>query len=404
MPRTSRIPVAGFSLVELLVALVFISFLMAGMLRIYGSAISGFSAANESVKAQRDNRVALQGLSDDLSQAGYQFPYVTSGVPLSLTSGSQNPLMLTPGKTITVQDVDPATPSATPTNETLTYDELQFTTDVPLPVSAHLTAVPTSFGAVDVAFTQGSFADLKAGDMIVLLDAQLREAYDSAVVDASLPTSGTAGTLPLSSGSAQNANSGGFGGGGGGITRLNHAINTDILFIRPSQVIRYGLMPLFLDPANSAATVSCLVRDQMAYPAGGALITWPASNATAAQLAAAGVTRTIVAENVTGLRFDLSADQGTTWVRGADWSTTLTNINNALSTMAAANPGQGYATSAQDPSKQEWYRYAPMIFRVDITTRTVLKRADYSATANTAAYRTRTQTLLVQPRNFGLGL
>ncbi|HTL99216.1 MAG TPA: prepilin-type N-terminal cleavage/methylation domain-containing protein, partial [Holophagaceae bacterium] len=67
MPKTRRPRIAGFSMVELLVALVFISLLMAGMLRIYGSAIQGFSAANESVKAQRDNRVAMQGIEDDLS-------------------------------------------------------------------------------------------------------------------------------------------------------------------------------------------------------------------------------------------------------------------------------------------------------------------------------------------------
>ena len=402
MRKTGPSRIAGFSLVELLIALVFISLLMAGMLRIYGSAIQGFSAANESVKAQRDNRVAMQGLEDDLSQAGYQFPYVTSAVILNLNSGGQNPLMLLPSQTITVKDVNPADFSVT--SETLTFDELQFTTDQPLSVAAHLTAVPTTSGSVDLAFTEGSFADLQAGDMIVLLDAQLREAYDNAVVGTGLPTSGTTGTLPLSSTSTQNANTGGVGGGSGGLTRLDHSINTDVIFIRPAQVVRYTLLPLALDPANSTATVSCLVRDQKAYPTDGSLIAWPASTATAAQLTAAGVTRTIVAENVTTIRFDLSADQGATWTRGASWSATLTNLNSALSTLSSNNTGQGYASSAQDASKPEWYRYAPMLFRVDITTRTALKRTDYSSTANTAAYRTRTQTLLIQPRNFGLDI
>jgi len=404
MPKTRRPRIAGFSMVELLVALVFISLLMAGMLRIYGSAIQGFSAANESVKAQRDNRVAMQGIEDDLSQVGYQFPYVTSATALNINTGGQNPMMLLPGQTITVKDVNQADATAAPTSETITFDELQITTDQPLSVAAHLTAVPTSSGAVDLEFTEGSFADLQAGDMIVLLDAQLRDAYDSAVVASTVPTSGTSGTLPLSSASTQNANSGGFGGGGGGLTRLDHAINADIIFIRPAQVIRYTLLPLALDPANSAATVACLVRDQKAYPSDGSLIAWPASTATAAQLTAAGVTRTLVAENVTALRFDISADQGTTWNRAASWSATLTNLNTALGTLSTNNPGQGYVSSAQDSSKPEWYRYAPMLFRVDITTRTALKRVDFSSTANTSSYRTRTQTLLVQPRNFGLGI
>ena len=113
-----------------------------------------------------------------------------------------------------------------------------------------------------------------------------------------------------------------------------------------------------------------------------------------------------MAQNVTGLRFDMSLDQGATWTRGADWSTTQSNLNAKLSTLASSpsNTGIGYASTTTDPTNPLWYRGAPLLFRADVTTRTVLKRADFSATVNTASYRTRTQTFLVQPRNFGLGI
>ncbi|HEU4951870.1 MAG TPA: hypothetical protein VFT46_07945, partial [Holophagaceae bacterium] len=121
-------------------------------------------------------------------------------------------------------------------------------------------------------------------------------------------------------------------------------------------------------------------------------------------LAAANVTRTMVAQNVTGLRFDLSLDQGATWTRGASWGATQANLNTKLAALAATYPGQNYATTTADPTNPLWYRNAPLLFRTDVTTRTLLKRTDFAATANTSAYRTRTQTLFIQPRNFGLGI
>ena len=408
MDKNTRIRTSGFSLVELLIALVFISFLMAGMLRIYGSAIQGFAVANETVKAQRDNRWSMQNVQDDISAAGFQFPNVVSPIQPSVASGAQNPVMILPSQTITVKTPDPANPGSNVT-ETLTFDELQFMTDQVLPVSIQLAAVPSSPTAVSVSFSQGDFSALKAGDYLTFMDAQLLDPYDVGAIS-SAPTSGTSGTITLAPGSGQSVNSGVVGGGGGPLERLNHALGADVIVIRTGQVVRYTLMALSLDPTNTSATVPCLVRDQTSYPATGALIAWPASTATPAQLTTANVTRTVIAENVSSLRFDMSADQGKTWVRGATWAATLTNLNNALATLASSgpvnvydNPTSGYASSAQDSTRPKWYRYAPVLFRVDITTRTLLKRADYGAAANTAAYRTRTQTLLIQPQNFGLG-
>lgn len=391
----------GFSLVELLVALVFISFLMAGMLRIYGAAIQGFAAANETVKAQRDNRWALVNLEDDLQAAGYYFPIriMPSGVNNTSTS-AQNPLMILPSQTITNKYIaDPTNPSATPTTETLTFDEMQFMTDQVLPVAAQLSAQPTSDSSISVTVNSGDLSSIQAGDFAILMDP----AFEIVQIGGG-PYSGTSGTITLNATSIQDPSTGAFMGAFGSLRSLTHQAGVDVMFIRPNQVIRYTLLPLALDPANTSATVPCLVRDQTAYPSNGARISWPASTATAAQLTAAGVTRTVVAENVTALRFDLSANQGTSWTRAGDWSGTVANINTQLSAMAAASPGAGYVTSAQDATNPLWYRSAPVLLRADVTTRTLLRRADYAATKNTSAFRTRTQTIFVQPRNFGLGI
>lgn len=393
----------GFSLVELLIALVFISFMMAGMLRIYGSAIQGFAAANESAKAQRDNRWAQENLSDDLETAGYFFFYAgrpaVSGI--SVSSGSQNPLMLFPGKTVTNKTADPLNPSASPTSEVITFDELQFLRDDILPVKAQLSAQPTSSGSISVTLSDGDLSMVKAGDFAVLMDAA---PYQMLLISGA-PGSGASGTVPLNTTAVQDPATGAV--ISSSVLNLSHQPGADVIFIRSYQVVRYTILPLSLDPSNTNATVPCLVKDEAPYPATGALINWATiapANATTAALAANNVTRTVIAENVTGLRFDMSLDQGATWTRGADWPTTQANLNSKLSALASANSGIGYASTTSDPVNPLWYRNAPLLFRADVTTRTVLKRADYAAAANTAAYRTRTQTFLVQPRNFGLGI
>lgn len=397
----------GFSLVELLVALVFISFLMAGMLRIYGSAIQGFASANETIKAQRDNRWALEGLQDDLQSAGYFFP--TRPLPgfISVSAGSQNPLMIVPGKSITNKFIaDPNNPSATPTDETIIFDELQFLTDQVLPITAQLSAIPGSSTSITVTTSIGDLSQIQPGDFAVILDPS----YEVVQIGGG-PYSGTTATLTLQATNLQDPNTGAFLGAFGSLRTLSHQSGADVVFVRPNQVVRYTLLPMALDPANADATVPCLVRDQTSYPSGGALIAWPAATANAAALATAGpggtaVVRTVVAENVTGLQFDLSANQGQAWTRGATWPATVTALNAQLAALAAANPGVGYATSAQDPSNPLWFRNAPVLFRVDVTTRTVVRRAEYNTASATPAlaYRSRTQTVFLQPRNYGLGL
>ncbi|MDE2105660.1 MAG: prepilin-type N-terminal cleavage/methylation domain-containing protein [Patescibacteria group bacterium] len=399
----------GFSLIELLVALVFISFLMAGMLRIYGSAIQGFATANETIKAQRDNRWAMDTVQDDLQSAGYFYPVrpVISTVD-NVDSSAQNPVLILPGQTMTNKFIaDPNNPAATPTNETITYDELDYLTDQVLPLTATLSATPTDSTHISVTATYGDLSLIHTGDFALILDAPYPGNVMDIVVIGGGPYSGSSGTLSLNVSQLQDPNTGAFLGAYGSLRSLYHQPGTTVVFIRPYQVVRYALLPMALDPANPLATVPCLVRDQANYPSDGSRIAWPAATADSSALTAAGVTRTVAAENVIGLRFDMSANLGQSWVRAADWPTTQANLNAQLASLAAANPGVGYVSTTQDPSHRLWYRYAPVLFRVDLTTRTVVRRAEYNTATSstpTLAYRTRTQTLFVQPRNFGFGL
>ena len=197
----------GFSLVELLVALVFISLLMAGMLRVYGAAIQGFASANETIKAQRDNRWALEGLQDDLESAGYFFPIrpISGGID-NVNSGNQNPLMILPNQTITNKFIaDPNNPSASPTNETITFDELQYLTDQVLPIRAQLSAVPSSATSLTVAASLGDFSQLQAGDFAVILDPS----YEVVQIGGG-PYSGTSTTLTLNATTLQDPSTGAF--------------------------------------------------------------------------------------------------------------------------------------------------------------------------------------------------
>jgi hypothetical protein len=52
---------------------------------------------------------------------------------------------------------------------------------------------------------------------------------------------------------------------------------------------------------------------------------------------------------------------------------------------------------------ENWIRSIPTLVRLDITTRTATKRAEYSATPlTTTAYKDFTQSLVIVPRHFGL--
>ena len=402
-PRSSR-PTRGFSLVEMLVAVVFISILMAGMLRIYGSAMNAFATTTDAMAANRTKRWAIVSMEDDFQSAGYFYyaPFRTlpGYVSVDVVSG-QNALMILPNQSATYGTLDAA--ANTSLSEKVWFDEVQFLQDQPLQVRAQLSGTTTASNVLPLTVTSGSLSDVQVGDYVFVLD----ELYELCRVS-SVGTSTV--TLDTSATAMQDPIDGSGTGATAGLKALTHYAGANVVFVRPLQVIRYAVLPLAMDPANAFSMVPCLVRDQTTYPGTGTRITWPAANATAI-----GFTRTIIAENVCGspvtgtaptqpnqygFRVDISLDNGTTWHRSgaANWAAVAAN----LTTWLATNGTPPY-TSVTDPANPIWFRNVPALFRLDVTTRTAFKRVDPNAPTS-RVYTYRSQTLLCQPRNFSLGL
>lgn len=389
---TTRRTSQGFSLVELLVALVFTAFLMAGMARVFQSSVRTYTAVNETMSAQRTNRWAMDQVSDDISQAGLVFP--DRVLPTIVTGGAESLFSVTPNTTVTCTRVSDTDPTATQ-SETVTADALEFFTDVPLAVAGTwatdtpgdnanpggtATAAPTS---AQINFTLGSYTDVQAGDVMVILDAGQYGNWEHPVI------SGCAsdGTVSFQTNTAQLLNY------SASLTypgiTLAHKAGVPVYFIRPNQLVRYSVQAVALDPSNAAVKLPCLVRQQANYPTSGN-VDWTT------------VPTQIVSENTQGFQVDLSFDGGKTWARPTaapfTWAAMQANANTQLATVGL--PG---LITVTDPANPDWFRSINCLMRVDITTRAPIRREEYSITPGSRAYRTRTQTLMISPRNFGVG-
>lgn len=395
-PRVRRLQERGFSLVELLVALVFTGFLMGGMAKVFKSSVQTYTAVNETMGAQRTNRWALDQISDDISQAGLVFP--ERALPAFILTATESLFSVTPNVAVTgatrISDTNPAATTA----ETISADVLQFFLDQPLRVSGRWaagttgnnanpggtpTAAPAS-AAVDLSFGTGSGTDLRAGDVMVILDSGENGNWEHPVIASASGT--TVATAVFETDATKLANYSGTPINPG--ISLAHPLGVPVYFVRPAQLVRYSVQAVALDPSNSAVRLPCLIRQQANYPTSGG-VSW----ATAATQ--------IIAENVESFVVDLSFDGGATWARptaSPTWAAMQTNANAQLATVGL--PG---LTSIIDPANPDWFRSINCLIRVDITTRAPMRREEYSTTAGARAYRTRTQTLMISPRNFGFG-
>jgi len=390
----AQAPQGGFSLVEMLVALVFMSVLMAGMAGVFKTSIGTFSATGETISTQHHNRWALEQISDDISQAGFVFP--DRVLPDRILSGSESLFSVTPDQTLTAKRVSDTNPGAVE-NETITADVFQFFMDVPLPVQGTWAATTGGEGMdtggsgttppdrAEISFTVGSYTDLQAGDVEVICDSGEHGTWEHPIINA--PTSATI-VFDTTEASLEAYTSTAMTSG----IMLAHHEGVPVFFVRPAQLIRYSVRALALDPGNTSVLTPCLVRQQASYPATSTgTVNW---TTVAAQ---------IVAENVSGFKVDLSFDGGATWNRPTTapitWAAFSANANATL-----ANKGLAGFQSITDSSARAWFRNIPCLIRIDLTTRTAVRREEYSATTGSRAWKTRTQTLMISPRNFGLGL
>ncbi|HJW43722.1 MAG TPA: type II secretion system protein [Geothrix sp.] len=397
----------GFSLVELLVALVFIGLLMAGMAKVYQSSLNISYVSGETISSGRRNRVAMDMLYDDLNAAGQ---YLTNMTVYPTFSAANPGFYIVPNQPFSGTDIVAAK---------AVTDQLYLYLDEALPFegclmnpngtaatfattsNADLVASGADIGALNrsmtVKFLAASHAAMvKDGQFVVFKDQwgpkQIKnvavsgnlvtfEPVDQPDNEKGLPT----GVNPLNK-DRHYAGDGNF----TNPTLINpSAGGAPVVFVRAGQMVRYSIQPQFLDPSDPAVALPCLIREQGTYTTG-AFVPNPAL-------------QSIIAENVTGFKVYLSADGGRTWAgQGLTANDFLSGwTNGILSTVNTqlASVGLPSAINASDPN---WFRETPLMVRVDLTTRSAVKRVENAAVANTAEYRERLQTLYMVPRHFGL--
>jgi len=386
---------SGFSLVELLVALVFTMVLMAGMANVYKASLSAFYTSGESISSTRRNRMSVDLLVEDLNQAGMFLTDLASAPPVT---EAMPVFLILPNMPVTGHG----------DNDPLATGELYFYQDQPLPFEGTLASGGTQLSAIelvargtavataDTSYTLDCGSAAYASQVAIGQVLVFKDAWQALTITSATPSgsSVTVGTLPT----ATSADQAGITGGGAAApaSQVRHLAGSRVLIIQPAQMVRYRIQMLQLDP-GSATGIPCLVRDQGDYNPSAFTATQP---------------QQIIAENVAGFAAYLSTDGGTTWAGwnatdgtkaiysdyGAGWDT---GIRTELDTQLLTSGRPGAATTRIGPA---WFRTIPVLVRVDVTTRTATRRSEYAAAPDAVAHRLQTQSLVLVPRHSGLAL
>jgi prepilin-type N-terminal cleavage/methylation domain-containing protein len=393
MVKGNRSPQAGFSLVELLVAVMFIGILMAGMANVFKSSVSTLATSSEGISSARRNRMSIDLLYDDLNTVG-----------LYITDLSSPPLLTSNNPAFYVLPNMPVAGAAA--DDPQTADQLYFYLDQPLPFEG--TLVDTGGGGTNSARSAGQLvmagAAPVAADNTFTIDCQnasyanmvkvgtavvIKDSWEILAIQGAPTVAGT--TVTFTIGNNPTVAMTGVG-PSGAPPKTQHILQSAVLFYQPAQMVRYSVQMKLYDP-QKATGVPCLIREQDTYNPGG----FDPASPTLVQ--------TVVAENVSGFKAYLSANSGQSWAGLNAAYTGFTNgwsngIQADLNTQLAASGRPSFTTTAGNPN---WIRDIPTLVRLDITTRTATKRAEYSATPlATTAYRDFTQSLVIVPRHSGL--
>lgn len=406
----NRRDLQGFSLVEMMVALVFTMVLMAGMAVVFKSSLSTFVTANEKVSAARRGRMGNDLIYQDLNNMGMYLKSLT-GYPTTLSSSNPG-FFVVPNVSYAASGLDPQV--GYPNNwpyPVSTGDQLYLYYDDPLPYNATIGSDIVGQAVMEDAKTvvnDSSLYTIQFGDtsqpklvhkgmQIVFRDSwDVREISQEPQINTD-PTSITVTTTGQSI-------AGGYDDASGaptGLTPLSktgHLSGRQVLVLNPAQQVRYSIQTRALDPSNTALLIPCLVREQGSY--GGAFDS----------------TQTVVvAENVVGFKVYVSVDKGVTWAGsglttvGASGDSTCWNdlsgsgqYRKVLNDYLTSNGRTGY----KDTSNLNWFREIPVMVRVDLLTRTMNKRGEYGnqGPSPTLDYGTQLQSLVIVPRHSGLPL
>ncbi len=396
----NRLNSSGFSLVELMVALVFISLLMAGMANVFKSSLNTFYASGETLSSHRRNLMAGEMLYDDLNSAGMYLLDLMSPPSVSATNP---PFSIIPNQTLNLGITDPNIPVA---QNTVTYDILTLYMDQPLPFEGTNTNATTGAdqdlqsGAVqgNKVFTiqlkdANQVAQVKPGMQVIFKDSFHPYDIGSAVPVGSLSVQITTVDKPQDLSGTPT--------GSGNAATLGHGSGAKVVFVVAKQQVRYTVQLKSWDPSDPTKQIPCLVRQQGTYNTAG-FTPDPALES-------------VIAENVSGFKVYLSMDPSNTVKTQAevwggyqnaatDWAAPggiLSVLNGQISD--AGGLGRTGFKLISD-ANLNWFRDIPVAVRVDITTRTSTARTEYQSAATGRAYRDTTQTLVLVPRHFGLTL
>jgi hypothetical protein len=392
----------GFSLVEMLVALVFTMVLMAGMASVFKASLSTFYTSGETLSSARRNRMSIELLGQDLDTACM---YLTDLSVAPLFNPAHPPFYILPNMALVGAPASPLPDDPT------SADEVFFYLDQPLPFEGTISGPSGSAVAARSAgeIVASATGDITSSDTAFNLQCGtstyakmvtkgqmfiFKDSWETGYVstDPSIDASGTVvqvvlGTNPTNSSSAAITGSGPT----GLPMKASHMTGKGVVIFQPAQVIHYSVQFLKLDPDPANVNgIPCLVRDQGTFDGAGNFIT--------------NQPQQIITEGVTGFKAYLSVDSGTNW---AGLGKTYSNFDlgwtagilNDLNTYLVNSVKNGFAVIAGNPN---WFRSIPTLVRVDVTTRTATQRAEYSPAGNALRYKQLTQSLVFVPRHSGL--
>jgi prepilin-type N-terminal cleavage/methylation domain-containing protein len=405
----------GFSLVEMMVALVFISILMAGMATAIKSSVTTFYTAGEKLSSIRRNHSSMDLLYDDINAIGLYLDDIQSP-PDNISS--TNPLFyVLPNQAV----------AGAPATGPQYADQIFFYLDQPFPFQGTLAsnivagvdqnsldqnqaiqdnaalANPSLIINCGSNSASGIYAQQVYNAFHALgepVELTLQDSYVNVTVAGITAPSSNSYALTVQTGASANAGITGTGSVGGTFKHA-HTAGASVLLFVPRQMVRYSVQMLQLDPQSNVG-IPCLVRDQGNYSQAGFV-----ANPSLQQ---------VVTENVSAFKVYLSVNPGfLTANNPAQAWAPFNAIGNApnfaagwtagvladLNTQLAAS---GRAGQTSTGTSLVWFRDIPLAVRVDITTQTATQRSEYSANGATLANKTFQQSLVMVPRNFGLPL
>lgn len=387
-------PDSGFSLVELMVALLFTGLLMTGMAAVFRGSIARFAASSEGIASGRRNRLGLDMLQNDLHTAGMYLESVSTLPELS----TGNPgFYVIPNRPVQDDAGNPAVSADLPART----DELYMYMDSPrtqggtlLDPIPSMDALVAGGGALPASLTfRIQFPDaatagrIQPGQFVIFTDWLSSKLISAAQASGSVVTvtADLAPQLTVPSCSASTWD------------KFQHPAGARAMVLDRGRMVRYRIKAKAIDPAG--ARVPCLVREELPYNFG-------ASAADPASVFPAGTADQIITEDISAFKVYLSGNQGAAWA-GAGLAATVNTFAAGWTQGILAELQAQLAGVALIQDNPNWFRSVPALVRVDLTSRTATRRGENltdGSSSVTAGYKDRIQSLVIMPRHFGLPL